>query len=133
MSAEYVPREGSVAAQVLAHLHTLPAGSRILARDLAAAIGIDGKGLSTFLRKAIDAGQLVQEGGGTLSSYGLPAPAHPGDGKLVIATFSDGDVSVLGGVLANDGSTMYTREQMTQLVAQMTRPHVPIDTLGAGT
>lgn len=132
MSAGYIPREGGVAHRCIEHMKTGDPGQAFRSAELADAVGAARTGISTQLRKALDAGLVVITGAGSRTAYSLPAEPEPGDGTLVIATYSDGDVSVLGGMLAEDGSIMYTREQVTQLVQQMTRPHVPVASTGAG-
>lgn len=58
--------------------------------------------------------------------FSLPEPttaSEPGD-ALQIASYSDGDVSVAGGVPCEDGAVMYSRSQIEQLVRHVTAPHI---------
>lgn len=53
----------------------------------------------------------------------LPPPQEP-DGKLTIGSWSDGDVTVLGGDLTADGGVRFTREQLLQLIRFITSPAI---------
>lgn len=125
MTPEYAPREGSIPHKVIEHLKRLEPEAMITSAEIVELFNA-GAGMSTQLRKCVDAGLLVAQRSGRSMAYSLPPPTEPSDGKLVIASWSDGDVMVRGGQAGDDGSVVYTREQMDQLVKHVTQPHIPV-------
>lgn len=122
MTHAYQPRAGSAGALVLAHLQEH--GGSLTSEQIAALIDKETGSISTLLKTAVREGVLVVEGVRGSLTYSLPEPVPPADGPLRISTWDDGDVVVAGGVINEDGSVTYTREQMAQLVKRMTTPHV---------
>lgn len=101
---------------------------RLTRDELANAIGVPPAGLSTALLPAIEAGLLGGEKSGRGYTYFAPEPAEPPaatDGKLDIVTYADGDVGVSGMAITDEG-TVFTREQLLQLITHVTTPHVKL-------
>ncbi len=78
------------------------------------------------LRPLLEDGTVERLGRGSATTYMLAAPPAPTDGPLQIAAFSDGDVSVKGGINAEDGSVVYTGAQLAQLMTFLTTPRLPV-------
>jgi hypothetical protein len=130
MSAAYVPREGTVPASVIAYL--TEHGGTLTGRQITDKFGA-GKSSATLLRKAVLAGLLVSTKDGRQAVYSLPDAAEEvdPDAPLRIATHSDGDVSVAGGQPCEDGSVMYSRTQIEQLIRGVTTPHIVLSAMSA--
>lgn len=130
----YVPRKGTMTAKIVDYLTEHP--DEELDRDEIAAKFKDVSAVSvtSLLNNAAKRGVLRVQMRGMRNAYSAPGPAEPeepSDGKLQIATYSDGDVSVHGGQLCDDGQVMYTRVQIEQLIARVTTPHITLGQPGA--
>jgi hypothetical protein len=126
-AATFAPRAGTAGARVLALLEANP-GVGYRARDLCTACDVPKTSLNSATRPLVQHGLITCEGKGTATVYTLAGPALPADGPLQMAAYSDGDVSVAGGQHATDGSVLYTRAQLQQLVDFIARPHVTVST-----
>jgi hypothetical protein len=115
-------RESTTAYKVIEFLKGKPAGTTIDTKTISTRF--DCKNPSSAMKKAVDAGMVVGERVGQRIAYALPEPDAPADGALLIASYSDGDVSIKGGAAQDDGSVVYTREQLSQLFTQITTPHL---------
>jgi hypothetical protein len=122
MSDEYTPRDGTVAHTIVEFLRKQGPGVQFTGLQLETKLKV--KHAATSLRKAVDAGLVDLEKQGRTCLYSHPAPPQPPDGKLHIAAFSDGDVSIAGGTSNEDGSTTYTRDQVVQLIRFVTQPTI---------
>jgi hypothetical protein len=70
----YHPLEGSIAARSIAHLATLPDGTWLHTRDLAAAINAPTSSMTPSLQAAVDHGALLtRQEGGRFLEWALPA------------------------------------------------------------
>lgn len=124
MTTEYSPREGTKAHLALEYFQANP-GARLTTGEVAAELDIAPAGLSTQLLPLVDNGLLGADKNGRGYIYFLPKPSPANDGKLQIASWADGDVSVEGGT-ATESGVLYTREQIQQLVDHVTRPHTDL-------
>jgi hypothetical protein len=125
---EYRPPSGSTAQSVIAHLEKH--GGTLDGEQIAKKFGGEARNVSTCLRKAVEAGLLSAERAGQRFVWSLPtkqpqaaaevATAPP----LLIANYNDGDVVVSGHTENKDGSVTYTRSQVEQFIAHVTRPHI---------
>jgi predicted transcriptional regulator len=128
MSAAYAPREGSVAAKVIAFLAANPQ-RKLTKENIADKFGCASVSVSTLMRPLIDAGMVATEKTGNAYVYSHPEPTEPeqpGDGKLQIASWSDGDVLVKGHTENQNGSITLSRDQLQQLIAHVTTPHIAL-------
>jgi hypothetical protein len=123
MSDTYTPRTGTLAARLIAHL-TEAGVSTMSSAEIGQQFDV-ASGVSTMLSKAVDAGLLIAEkGAGGRMEYSLPEPPPEPGGELQIALYHDGDVGVKGGVEGEDGSVLYTKAQIEQLLRRVTAPHI---------
>jgi hypothetical protein len=131
MSAVYTPRDGTLAQRLIAHLTRAGGGASMSASEIKAHFDVANVGNN--LATAVKHGLLTTEGKGRAVRYSLAQEPAPADGKLAYALHSDGDVSVHGGVPCEDGSVMYTRAQLEQLIDAVTKPHIPPRTVAVET
>ncbi len=122
MSA-YTPREGTIPAKVVAFLSTKPEGYAMSSSEISTQF--ECTSVSTVLRKAVEAGLLTTTKHGNAFTYSLADAPEPRDGTLQIGSWSDGDVTVIGGTPNGDNSITYTRAQIQQLLLHVTVPHIP--------
>lgn len=121
--AAYTPREGTIPAKVIEHLQAQPEGTVITTAEITELFGTS-TGVTTNMHKAVEAGLVLAQKVGRNTGYSLPpAPPEPG-GPLVITAWTDGDVVVTGAQVSDDGTIVFTRSQIEQLVRQVTQPHV---------
>jgi hypothetical protein len=128
VSGDYTPRDGTAAARIIAYLRDHPTQAYRSA-DLAEACDVPLTSFGSGVKPLVDAGMVAREGKGVATTYSLGEPTEPpppGDGKLLIALYDDGDVSIVGGTPLENGGVMYTRGQMEQLLRQLTEPHVKL-------
>jgi len=127
--SDYAPREGSLGERLLQHLQNHP-GRIFTPTELAEACDMSKGNISRQASPLVAAGLVESIGAGRATAYRLAEAAvatEPG-GALLIAAYSDGDVSVQGGQRNEDGSTTYTRGQMQQLLQFVTRAPVAMAT-----
>ncbi|HEY0915684.1 MAG TPA: hypothetical protein VGE22_12505 [Solimonas sp.] len=130
----YKPRKGALAHSVHQHLVEAGEGAQISVQDIVAQFGGTQESVITQLRSAVnnrllDFTKVVPEGAapGTrpVRFYRLAGPepeAEPTDGPLSMARYSDGDVAVKGMAVGEDGTAMFTRQQLQELVDFVTQP-----------
>lgn len=118
----YTPREGTIAARVLAHLQGLPAGTKLLTAELAAALGIDASSISASCAPAVEHGTLERTGEGRRMYYAVPEAAEAADpgGPLTITSDSAGDVWFEGATVHENGCVLLNKIQLRQLVKYAT-------------
>lgn len=133
MTDTFTPRAGSLAQRLIDHLTTQPPGTAMSSSEIKEAFDVSAN-VATNLRTAVLGGALECERVGSSFSYSLPPPSEAAaapDGKLQIATWSDGDVSVTGAQVNADSSVQFTRAQIEQLLRHCTIPHVALKPGGA--
>jgi hypothetical protein len=124
--AEYTPRATSLAGKVIDYLEGNP-GAKLTRDDIGKRFATNPKTVAALMRPAVDAGLVRTEKEGNANVYCAledAPPQEPGDGKLNITTYADGDVGIGGLIVAEDGSVLITREQLQQLFSHVTTPHV---------
>jgi transposase-like protein len=122
------PAPHTIAAKVIAHLEEK--GGRLNREQIAKKFEVaKPQNVPVALRQWIEAGLLAteREGKTTWYSLGVPTVEETEAAKsepLTIGKWNDGDVTVRGGMQQEDGSVLYSRTQVQQLLADLTQPHL---------
>ena len=129
----YTPRAGSLAQRVIDYLTTH--GGALNAAQINAEFGGAPSATATTLRKATNAGYLATSKKSNAFIWSLPeaGAGQQADGTdstdeaqpMLIAAWSDGDVTVKGLDVSEDGTVIFSAAQIGQLIAHMTRPLHP--------
>ncbi|MGE0329722.1 MAG: hypothetical protein AB7P37_03405 [Ramlibacter sp.] len=129
---KYSPREGSVPARLIELLQAQP--TRSIAKDQAAkALGINPKGISAQLQRAMSAGLILstREGPERRWMFALPASTTTSSEAtlLEIYLYPDGDISFTGAGVSEAGEVLLTPAQQRQLVRRLCLPLIPLEGL----
>ena len=123
----FTPRAGSLAQRVIDHLTTN--GGTLNAVEIHEQFGGALSAVATQLRKATDAGFLLATKQGKSYAWSLPEAGAVSETDetepMLIGAWSDGDVTVKGLAVADDGTVIFTAVQISQLISHLTRPLHP--------
>lgn len=108
-------REGSLAAQAIAHLESLGEDACLSSEDLAAAIGYEGASLSQCLTGARERGELVATRDGRSFAWSLPEAEDETPEPFNASLWLDGDLVIYGAQHTEDGGVLVTKEQLAHL------------------
>lgn len=123
MNGEYVPRGGSLAALVLAHLQTVEPGTRLTRREISEQFGVLETNITTCLREAVNFNVIAYSNAGRQRVYHLPEEVESVEGPLDIVSDHDGCLQ-FGGATVQNERVYLSRRQLRQLVTFATTPLV---------
>lgn len=124
-AADYTPRAGTLAEQVLTALNAMEPGATLDAIAIAARFGTTSGSVSSLLRTAVNNGVLALEKHGRRNTYSLPGTPPDHNGPLQLCHYSTGELSFAGCVVS-DGTVMLNATQLRQLIDYVTKPAVAV-------